>query len=186
MISGVLSAIVTSFICILLHFIICLFTPSFPKFDSDVKKLIFQGKMVLSIWLIMLPLFFLLNNIFVNKGIDEIIKKNKIEEITFLLYSIVLFLCFFFLYLTVYYIIDRSVSSRIMIEIEKSPSKKLTFEELIKIYDVDTKYQNEIKGMEEGSFIKKEGDKYKCTVKGLIVGRIAFFLKSIWKLGEGG
>lgn len=90
------------------------------------------------------------------------------------------------MYLTVYYVVDRSVSSRLMIEIENSPQTKLTLQEIKKFYDPDAKYSNEIKGMCEGGFIKKEGEYFSNSLKASIFAQCAIWYKKIFKLGEGG
>lgn len=92
----------------------------------------------------------------------------------------------FFIYLTFYYVVDRSVSTRIMMEIENASEKRLSFEDIKKVYDVDTKYINELTGMEQGGFIKKDGEYYSNTSKGRVVAIVTAWYKKAFRLGEGG
>jgi len=108
------------------------------------------------------------------------------REVFLFIYGIVLFLIFFFIYLTFYYVVDRSVSSRLMIEIDNAPGKKLTFDQIKSVYDEDTKYANEIQGMLDGGFIREKEGYYSCTPKGLIFAGCASWYKKAFRLGKGG
>jgi hypothetical protein len=96
------------------------------------------------------------------------------------------FLALFFVYLTFYYVVDRSVSTRIMIEIDNTKDKRLKFEDLKAVYKPDTKYANELKGMAEGGFVRQDGLYYYNTPKGAAVGRLTAFYKKVFRLGKGG
>jgi len=134
----------------------------------------------------MLPLLAVFYKIFESSGIDALLEASSEGPIAYLVYGLMLFFYLFLLYLTFYYVIDRSVSSRIMIEIEKSQAKEMRFEELIRIYSIDTKYKDQIDGMLGGGFIKEEAGKYKCTLKGFLVAKVAYFFKKMLRLGVGG
>ena len=101
------------------------------------------------------------------------------------IYGIVLYSFCSFIYLSFYYFVNRSVSATILEIIEFSP-KKLTSDEIKEIYNIEKKYQNELRGMLEGRFIIKEGDYYRNSFKGKLFARIAKLTKDYLKLGPGG
>lgn len=180
--AGYLSAIIISIIGILIHFL--LINLGIIKINPDwcIRKLKRHGQLLLVIWIILLPVFYKLFNLLGEIRITEFTSAILFHYIN----GILLLTMFFFLYLTVYYVIDRSVSTRIMMEIEASPDKKLMFGGLKEVYDVDTKYRNELQGMIDGGFVKKDGDYYINTPKGMIVGRVTGAYKKLLRLGKGG
>jgi len=124
--------------------------------------------------------------VFKNREIGNLIEASMGSNIIYLGYGITLFFYLFFTYLTFYYIVDRSVSSKIMIELEKAPKKEMDFSELIKTYSLEKKYTDQINGMLEGGFIVEVDKRYRCTTKGLLVATIARFFKEMLRLGRGG
>jgi hypothetical protein len=133
-------------------------------------------------------LFFLA--FFFNHGpgrLDIIIDKlSAMLGVFAFIYGIVFYLILSFIYLALYYLVDRSVSATILEIIDNSPERKLTCDEIKKIYSVENKYQTELKGMLEGGFIIKELDYYKNSLKGSIYARIVRRMKAFFKLGAGG
>jgi len=97
-----------------------------------------------------------------------------------------IYLLLFFGYCQFYFIIDRSISVRIMIELEKSEKKKLDFEEIKKVYNPDYIFLRRLKHMIDSRYITKEGDAYRNTKKGKFVAMLFKFLKEYLNLGEGG
>lgn len=72
----------------------------------------------------------------------------------------------FYFYLHLIQIIDRTPTARIMIEIERSPGKKLSLEQLKELYSIDKKISNEIEDMVFLRYLKKENDFYGITPRG--------------------
>lgn len=150
-----------------------------------MRKLLFLAKQIMVVWLCGLPVFIYLFYLSYQQKISDNFDKINIT-LFHLAYGVVLLWMFFFLYLTLYYVVDRSVSSTLMIKIEKSPDKKLTIEEIRNVYDIDKKYRDEISGMLEGGFIIKDGEYYRNTFKGSCIAKIVNFFKTVYKLGPGG
>ncbi len=155
------------------------------KPDLRMRKYIQHAVLLFIIWVVELPIFGLIFRSFRKGGIPAL---DFVSSPAFFNYinGIVFFAILFFLYLAVYYVVDRSVSSRLMIEIERSPGKRLTFEKIREVYDPDKKYANELKGMIQGGFVRKQDDYYENTVKGAIFASCAKYYKRVFKLGKGG
>lgn len=100
--------------------------------------------------------------------------------------GLLIYLLLFFGYCQFYFIIDRSISIKIMIELEKRKDKKLTFDEIKKLYDLDYIFSRRLKHMIDGRYINKEGGTFKNTPLGAALARISRLLKVYLRLGEGG
>ena len=83
---------------------------------------------------------------------------------------IYIFLCVLYLYLL--QITDRSAAVRIAVEIEKSPEKQLTMEQIKRLYDIDDKIYNGLEDMAALGRLKKDGKYYMLTPKGRMHIRI--------------
>ncbi|MBN1353327.1 MAG: hypothetical protein JW994_01475 [Candidatus Omnitrophica bacterium] len=181
---GIIAALFCSSVCVAAHFIFAYLGLVKTEHGHPIRKLIYHWKLLFAVSIALLPVFLGLFYFMEKKGgFFNILESSLMCQY---LYGLFFFAMLFFLYLSVYYVFDRSVSSRIMIEIENSPGKKLTFEQLKAAYDADTKYLNELKGMMEGGFVSKYGSYYRNTIKGAMVGKLASFYKRIFRLGKGG
>lgn len=89
-------------------------------------------------------------------------------------------------YCQFYFIIDRSISVRFMIEINNSPGGSLTFEELKKVYVPDYIFQRRLEHMVDNGYLELKNGKYRNTKKAKIEGRLFKFLKELLRLGIGG
>lgn len=181
---GVLILITVSFICILIHLVLARLRLIKVQRELPIKKLIYQWKLLLGIWIGILSVVSILYILYASNTLYFHVGESGI--VFNFIYGIVFFGMLFFLYLTVYYVVDRSVSSRIMIEIESSQLKRLKFEDLRRIYDVDAKYLSELKGMLQGGFVRVLRGSYSNTIKGAIVAKIAGTYKKLFMLGKGG
>lgn len=92
----------------------------------------------------------------------------------------------YFSYAQFYFLIDRSVSARIMIEIEQSTEKCLRIEEIHQRYDPKGMQIRRLNDMLYGGYVIKEGDYYKNTKKGELHARIFRFCKKYLHLYPGG
>lgn len=88
------------------------------------------------------------------------------------------FLCFFYFHQII--VFDSSVTTRIMVELEKSDNKRLTLNQLKEKYSLQEKYERELLDMGYMDRIAKEGEFYKNTKKGrqhaLIIGYLRNYL----------
>jgi hypothetical protein len=96
------------------------------------------------------------------------------------------YLLLFFGYCQFYFIVDRSISVRIMIELENSKNKKLTLDQIKQVYSPDHVFLRRLKEMIDSRFIVEDAGSYKNTRKGKIIANFFQFLKGYLQLGEGG
>jgi len=94
------------------------------------------------------------------------------------------FLHFFFWYFYIHsvQIMDRSVATRIMAEIEKSASGQLTHEEIARIYRIDEKVAGELEDMVMLGRLVKDGDKYRLTPRGRLHSALFKAVRNYMKL----
>lgn len=102
------------------------------------------------------------------------------------LIGLVIYLFLFFGYCQFYFIVDRSVSVRIMIELEKHPQKKMIKEEIKKVYDLDDFLSRRLKHMLDSKYITQGSGYYTNTAKGRLHAKVFKFLKEYLRLGIGG
>ena len=100
--------------------------------------------------------------------------------------GLMLYVFLFLGYCQFYFIVDRSISVRVMIEIEDSPVKKLTFEEIERIYNFNTILSRRIEHMKYGKYIVDDKGYYINTKKGKFEAKVFRFLKEFLRLGPGG
>lgn len=74
------------------------------------------------------------------------------------------FFCYFYFHFVV--VVDRSVSPRIMVEIEKSPNKKLSFEEIKQSYNLSDKLDYELEDMIMLKMIERKNGFFSNTKRG--------------------
>lgn len=110
-----------------------------------------------------------------------------------LLYGMLNFMIGFMLYIFLflgycqfYFIVDRSISVRVMIEIANSVEKKLTFEEIEEIYNFDIILSRRLEHMEYGKYVVNNKGYYSNSKKGNFEAKIFKFLKEFLRLGPGG
>jgi len=185
-IKGILISGVCSSVGFSLHIFIHLFRKGRRCGEPAIFELARQFKLTLVIWL---STFILFAYLFFRP--PELITHlaSAIHRIVLsagYVYGLMLYLFFCFIYLTLYYLIDRSVSSTLLEIIENSPEGELTARQIKEIYGIEDKYRKELKGMLEGGFILAEAGDYANSLKGKIYARFAIALKAILKLGPGG
>lgn len=96
-----------------------------------------------------------------------------------------IFLYFFFLYFYAHLVIvfDRSVTVRIMVDIEQSKHKQLRLDEIKAGYSLEDKFRYEIEDMIFLKRIAKEGAYIKNTEQGKIHARLIKFLRDYLNIG---
>lgn len=102
------------------------------------------------------------------------------------LLGIAVYILLFFGYCQFYFIIDRSVSVRIMIEIEKAKDKQLTLEAIKRIYSPDYIFLRRLQQMVDSRYLVKDSEGYKNSRKGIMTAKLFEFLKKYLQIGEGG
>lgn len=100
--------------------------------------------------------------------------------------GVLIYLLLFFGYCQFYFIIDRSISVRVMIEIEKSKDKKLNLEEIKELYDPNYIFTRRFEHMIDSKYIVEDSGYYKNLRKGHVLAKLFGFLKDYLQLGEGG
>lgn len=104
----------------------------------------------------------------------------------FFINGFVLYAFLFICYLEFYFTADRSITVRIMIELEKSKDMKMTYEEIKKIYDIETDiFKRRFIELEFGNYIKKRNKFYENTLKGHIIAKIYDFYIKFLNLSGG-
>ena len=188
--SSILKGISLAILCSFFSFIIHLFISRMRKGrisdEPSIIELKRQTNLLSAVWSITFIVYSLM--FFSSSArIDGIIEKVSIhiEPVSFI-YGIILYTFLSFLYLSFYYLFDRSISATLLELIYNSPDKKLTASQIKEIYNVKRKYQTELDGMAQGRFIIREGGFYRNSLKGSIYAKIAKFIKSFYKFGPGG
>lgn len=89
-------------------------------------------------------------------------------------------------YCQFYFIVDRSISVRVMIEMEKAAGKRLSFDDIMRVYSFHGILARRLEHMVEGEYLVREGDYYVTTPKGRLEAKVFCFLKEFLRLGPGG
>ncbi|MCX5694708.1 MAG: hypothetical protein NT014_06295 [Candidatus Omnitrophica bacterium] len=175
-----------SLFAFVVHLMLNLLRPGRNKDESMILELQRQRKLLVTIWSLTALLYAWLFFMPVNSK-DILVTNFVISDwIIDFFYGIVLYLLLSLIYLTFYYFINRSISATLLEIINLSLNKKLTLDEIKKIYNIEKKYESEIKGMQQGGFITLAKGYYKNTLKGVLYGKLASFIKNMLKLGQGG
>lgn len=161
-------------------------------FHNTILK--YRFRMILFIWLFFLIVYIVLY--FLIKRDVLVLRPNTSYSNSPFLISLSKFLNFsagfmfyvflWFGYCQFYFIVDRSVSARIMIEIENSPDKKLNFEQIKTAYNMEDKIAREIDDITGSKFVIEEDGYYKNLTKGRLYVSMLKFLKNYLNLGRGG
>lgn len=97
-----------------------------------------------------------------------------------------LYIFLFLGYCQFYFIVDRSISVRVMIELENSPAKKLSYDEIKKVYNFDEILSRRLQHMLDSKYIVENSGYYINTKKGRFEAEVLKFLKEFLNLGKGG
>lgn len=100
--------------------------------------------------------------------------------------GLMLYVFLFLGYCQFYFIVDRSISVRVMIELENSTDKKLSFEEVKKIYNFNEILSRRLEHMMGSKYIVEDSGYYRNTPKGRFEANVFKFLKDFLNLGKGG
>jgi hypothetical protein len=183
--AGVLAAFFSSVLAVAaygLYFTFC----KAQKFESAIRKLQKHARVMFYCWILGFPLFILLFRGFSSTPAGILNLSGAASQAALLICGITVLLSLLFLYTAVYFLVDRSISSRMMIEIENSVKKALTFEELKEVYGVEAKYRDEIEGMAHAGFLVKKEGRFKCSPAAGMISAAGALIKGLLKLGPGG
>jgi Zn-dependent protease with chaperone function len=110
----------------------------------------------------------------------------SLEGALVFLSGLFLYIFLFLGYCQFYFIVDRSISVRVMIEIEKSATKSHDFDEIKKVYSFDRVLSRRLEHMVHSGYLSREADHYMNTRKGRFVAYLFRFLKDFLRIGPGG
>ena len=114
------------------------------------------------------------------------INYSKVLNITTFVNAIVLYLLLFFVYANIYFVADRSISIRTMIELDRKPQIGMTKKELYQYYNGDMIMERRLDHLVYGKFVRLDNDKYINTKTGTICAKVFNFLKKFLNLSQGG
>jgi len=100
--------------------------------------------------------------------------------------GLMLYVFLFLGYCQFYFIVDRSISVRVMIEMEKAAGKRLNFDDIMRVYSFHGILARRLEHMVEGAYLVQDGDYYFNTTKGRVQAKVFRFLKEFLRLGPGG
>ncbi len=98
----------------------------------------------------------------------------------------ILYIFLFLSYGQFYFLIDRGVSARILIEIMNSPQKRMTAEEIHARYRTDFLQGRRIDDMIYGGYLVRDGNAFVQTRKGVLMARVFLISKKYFHLYPGG
>lgn len=111
---------------------------------------------------------------------------NSIHGAINFISGLMLYVFLFLGYCQFYFIVDRSISVRVMIELERATNKRLSFEEIMSVYSFHGILARRLEHMLEGEYLVRHGNYYLNTPKGRMEAKVFRFLKEFLKLGPGG
>ena len=97
-----------------------------------------------------------------------------------------IYIFLFFSYAQFYFLIDRSISARILVEFERSSSKTLTWEEIQQRYDAALLQKRRLDDMVYGGYLIYENDVYRMTKKGALHAKVFDRGKRLLRMYPGG
>lgn len=182
-----LKGVVLGFLCFLLFLILHVIIFHKRNIASRFNALV-------RIFLLLLPVYIVLYRIIAGDAIIFALFELKAISATVIGLSagfnfcmgILVYLLLFFGYCQFYFIVDRSISVRVMIEIEKNKNKCLSLEEIENIYSQDYIFSRRLGHMVDNHYVTEENGYYKNTARGRIYAGIMEFIKKYLNLGKGG
>jgi len=100
----------------------------------------------------------------------------------YLLIYMVIYLCFSVVYIHLFMAMDRSVSVRILCEINTSSNKSITTNDIFKVYNVNEMFKKRLSYLHVIGWVELLNDKYKCSKKGRKIASITFHLQNLYNL----
>lgn len=98
----------------------------------------------------------------------------------------VIYIFLFLSYGQFYFLIDRGVSARILVEIIESSNGALSREAIAAKYSPDVMQKRRLDDMLYGGYVFADGGMYRCTSKGKMLGTVFLWCKRYLHLYPGG
>ncbi len=171
-----LSAIILSSIFFLLFLILHIFI-----FHGGMVKRRFRTLLIVSLFCLLLYSlsYYWLVLSGANKTLNAVLPSAFVDTLNGIF---VYFFCFYF-YAHLVIVLDRSVSVRMMTDIDRSDRRKLTLEELKSEYSLEDKFRYEVDDMIYLDRLIKTGDFIRNTPKGRTHAVIIKFLRDYLNIG---
>ena len=154
------------------HIVIFHFRPPQRRFRTLIYLL-------LSSMILFIVTFWLLTITGFAAKVNSLIPENVIGVFMGLF---VYFFCWYF-YTHLVVVFDRSVTPRIMVEIDNGKDHKATIAQIKKNYSLEEKFRKELIDMDIMHRIKKDGNYYYNTSKGIAHGKVIEFLRVYLHIG---
>jgi len=90
------------------------------------------------------------------------------------------------LYMPFYYVVDTSVSVRILIALRHAPGQTLPLSTLEAMFASVGILQGRLETMVTYGHVSRGGDRFSIARKGRVIARCYRFIKTAWRLGPGG
>jgi hypothetical protein len=95
-------------------------------------------------------------------------------------------LCLFVLYMPFYFTVATSLSVQSMILIARSPRGAMPVAEMTERFASRQVLAQRLETMVRNGYLLPEGEGFRATAKGKLVGRFFSGIKALWRLGAGG
>ena len=116
-------------------------------------------------------------------GVNDAVNAFAPAWIINILNGLFIYLFIYFFYFHLIIVFDRSVSPRMMVELDKSPDKRLTVDGIKSAYSLEEKLRRELDDMDYMLRMAKDGDAYTNTKKGITHARLMDFLREYLHIG---
>lgn len=171
-----LKGIFIAFFCFILFFT----THVIVFHNFNVRR---RFRTLFSMWIGLFPIYIVMFVLIPKDAfLPIIVLFGSLKAIGFL-YGVIIYVIFVFFYIHLIIFVDRSVSTRIMMDIDNSANRKLSLEQIKQIYNLDGKIAYELEDMKYIGYISEDSRYFKNTVEGSRYARFAEFLKNYLNLG---
>ena len=174
-----LRGIVLAFCCFILFLII-----HFGIFHTCKVKNRFRTLTI--IFYSLFPVYLLLYLLIPEDVFLPVNQLSTLDTVVALINGMLIYMFLWFGYCQFYFVVDRAISVRIMIEVENAPGKKLTADQIRQVYDLDDMLSRRLQQVLEQKYVTVNSGSYSNTQKGRFEGLVFQFLKKYLQLGRGG
>lgn len=175
MLRGIVLAFCCFIVFLLLHFGIF--------HTRSIKK---RFRMLVIIFYSLFPLYLMLYLVIPEDAFLPVNELSEFSKMVALFNGMLIYMFLWFGYCQFYFVVDRSISVRVMIELENAPEKQLTPEQIREVYDLDDMLSRRLQHMVGQKYITLGSGYYKNTKKGRYESLLFKFLKEYLQLGIGG
>ncbi len=92
----------------------------------------------------------------------------------------------FVLYMPFYYTLSASLSVRTLLALKGAPDGRAPLAQLVERFSSVEVVRGRLETMAANGYLRREGEAYRLTPKGLWVATVFRAIKKIWRLGPGG